>query len=300
MAKANRQFKDRLFRLIFGSEEYRENALSLYNAVNRTHYTDASQLIFTTLDNAVYLGMKNDLSFLLGSDMNLYEQQSTYNPNMGLRGLLYFSHVYSSYVERESLNLYSGRPLKLPAPRFIVFYNGMEKRPAREEIRLSDLFEPKGEGALEVVAKMININYNEGAEILERCEPLMEYAQLVQEVRDRAAAGMSLDEAVAAGVDSCIERGVLKEILLKHKSEVVDMILEEYDEEKVRDMFRKEYLEEGREEGRKEGREQGRNIRNAELAHRMRDRGMDTTMIADLLGLTEEQVETYLAQPAEG
>ena len=108
MAKVNRQFKDRLFRLIFGSEEYRENALSLYNAVNHTHYTDASKLIFTTLDNAVYLGMKNDLSFLLGSDMNLYEQQSTYNPNMGLRGLLYFSHVYSSYVEREALNPFIG------------------------------------------------------------------------------------------------------------------------------------------------------------------------------------------------
>ena len=295
MLKANRQFKDRLFRLIFGLEEYRENALSLYNAVNHTSYTDASKLIFTTLDNAVYLGMKNDVSFLFGSDMNLYEQQSTYNPNMGLRGLLYFSHLYSSYVEREALNLYSGRPLKLPAPRFIVFYNGREKRPARKEIRLSDLFEPAGEGAVEVVAKMININYNEGAEILKRCEPLMAYAQLVQEVRDRAAAGMTLDEAVSGGVDSCIEKGVLKEILLKHKSEVVDMILEEYDEEKVRDMFRKEYLEEGREEGLKAG----RTNRDIELAHRYRDRGMDTATIADLLGLTEEQVETYLAQPAE-
>ena len=138
---------------------------------------------------------------------------------------------------------------------------------------------------------MININYNEGAEILERCEPLMEYAQLVQEIRDRSDTGASLDEAVSAGVDSCIERGVLKEILLKHKSEVVDMILEEYDEEKVRDMFRKEYLEEGR--------EQEHHRYTVELAHRMRDRGMDTTMIADLLGLTEEQVETYLAQPVQ-
>ena len=296
MAKANRQFKDRLFRLIFGSEEYRENALSLYNEVNHTSYTDASQLIFTTLDNAVYLGMKNDLSFLLGSDMNLYEQQSTYNPNMGLRGLLYFSHLYSSYVETEGLNLYSGRPLKLPAPRFIVFYNGREKRPAREEIRLSDLFEPAGEGALEVVAKMININYNEGAEILKRCEPLMAYAQLVQEVRDRAAAGMTLDEAVSGGVESCIRKGVLRDILQKYKSEVVGMILEEYDEEKVRDMFRKEYLEEGREQGR----EEERHRRNAELAHRCYDRGMGNAAIADLLGLTEEQVEAYLAQPVQG
>ena len=296
MLKANRQFKDRLFRLIFGSEEYRENALSLYNAVNHTSYTDASKLIFTTLDNAVYLGMKNDVSFLFGSDMNLYEQQSTYNPNMGLRGLLYFSHLYSSYVEREALNLYSGRPLKLPAPRFIVFYNGREKRPVREEIRLSDLFEPKGDGAVEVVAKMININYNEGAEILKRCEPLMAYAQLVQEVRDRAAAGMTLDEAVSGGVDSCIERGVLKEILLKHKSEVVDMILEEYDEEKVRDMFRKEYLEEGREEGRK----LEHHRYTVELVHRYKDRGMGNAVIADLLGLTEEQVEAYLAQPVQG
>ena len=143
---------------------------------------------------------------------------------------------------------------------------------------------------------MININYNEGAEILERCKPLMEYAQLVQEIRDRSDTGASLDEAVSGGVDSCIERGVLKEILLKHKSEVVDMILEEYDEEKVRDMFRKEYLEEGREQGR----EEERHRRNAELAHRCYDRGMGNAAIADLLGLTEEQVEAYLAQPVQG
>ena len=296
MAKVNRQFKDRLFRLIFGSEEYKENALSLYNAVNHTHYTDASKLIFTTLDNAVYLGMKNDLSFLLGSDMNLYEQQSTYNPNMGLRGLLYFSSVYSSYVEAHGLNLYSGRPIELPTPRFIVFYNGREKRPVREEIRLSDLFTPKGEGAIEVVAKMININYNEDAGILERCRPLMEYATLVQEIRDRADTGASLDEAVSGGVESCIRKGVLRDILQKYKSEVVGMILEEYDEEKVRDMFRKEYLEEGREQGR----EEERHRRNAELAHRCYDRGMGNAAIADLLGRTEGQVEAYLAQPVQG
>ena len=104
MLKANRQFKDRLFRLIFGSEEYRDNALSLYNAVNHTSYTDASKLIFTTLDNAVYLGMKNDVSFLFGSDMNLYEQQSSFNPNMPLRMMQYAGNLYEKYIKENGLN----------------------------------------------------------------------------------------------------------------------------------------------------------------------------------------------------
>lgn len=78
-----RQYKDRLFRMIFHD---REELLSLYNAVNGTEYTDASALIVMTLKDVIYLGMKNDVAFLIGCDLNLYEHQSTWNPNMPLRG----------------------------------------------------------------------------------------------------------------------------------------------------------------------------------------------------------------------
>ena len=61
----NRNYKDTLFRKLFG--ENRENALSLYNAVNGTHYTNAEDLEFTTLDDVVYMKMKNDVSFIFGN-----------------------------------------------------------------------------------------------------------------------------------------------------------------------------------------------------------------------------------------
>ena len=80
MHTINRDHKDRLFSFLFGSESNKEWTLSLYNAVNNTSYTDPQAILFTTIEDAVYMGMKNDLSFILFHVMNIYEQQSTYNP----------------------------------------------------------------------------------------------------------------------------------------------------------------------------------------------------------------------------
>ena len=121
--KVRRDHKDTLFRMIFST---RENLLSLYNAVNHSHYTDAKELEIVTLENAVYMNMKNDQAFLLDMQLNLYEHQSTYNPNMPLRDLFYISSEYQKLVDKKSL--YSSVLQKIPAPQFIVFYNGTEKK----------------------------------------------------------------------------------------------------------------------------------------------------------------------------
>ena len=94
----HREYKDRLFRFIFGAEENREHILSLYNALLGAGYTDADKIVITTLDDVIYLGMKNDVSFMLASDMNLFEHQSTYNPNMPLRGFSYFARLYEQVL----------------------------------------------------------------------------------------------------------------------------------------------------------------------------------------------------------
>ncbi len=83
--------KDRLFTFIFGRKENSEWILSLYNAVNGTAYDDADEIEVTTIEDAVYMGMKNDASFLLHWTMNLWAHQSTYNPNMTVRELMYLS-----------------------------------------------------------------------------------------------------------------------------------------------------------------------------------------------------------------
>ena len=143
-----REYKDRLFKAIFGrnTEESKRWRLDLYNALNNTAYTDPDALTLTTIENVIYITMKNDISFLIGSQMNLYEQQSSFNPNMPLRGLMYFAQLYQMYLSSRRENLLSSRIVTIPAPCFIVFYNGDKKLPDVSCQRLSDAFEPAGSG----------------------------------------------------------------------------------------------------------------------------------------------------------
>ena len=121
----NREHKDRLFKFIFGNPQNLEWTLSLYNAINETHYTNAKDIKLTTIENVVYMGMKNDVSFLIGDTMSFYEQQSSYNPNMPMRYLIYIGMVYSKYIENtEEYNIYSNTLQKAPTPKCICFYNG--------------------------------------------------------------------------------------------------------------------------------------------------------------------------------
>ena len=109
--------------------EHKEYALSLYNAVNGSHYTNADELDLYTIEDAVYMGMKNDLSFIFDATLNLYENQSSYNPNMPLRGLFYFSKQYEKYVKLNRLNLHRTVLQKIPAPRYIVFITATAASP---------------------------------------------------------------------------------------------------------------------------------------------------------------------------
>lgn len=157
--RPRRDYKDTLFRMLFND---REALLSLYNAVGNTDYRDPSLLQIVTLENAVYMNVKNDLAFLLGFELNLYEHQSTWNPYMPLRDLFYAAREYEMLIRDQSL--YSSRLIKLPVPRFIVFYNGREKQEERCVLKLSDAFEtPVEEPELELKVTVLNINigYND-------------------------------------------------------------------------------------------------------------------------------------------
>ncbi|MBO5209442.1 MAG: hypothetical protein J6B68_08870, partial [Lachnospiraceae bacterium] len=156
--KVHKQFKDRLFRFLF--EEDKEALLQIYNALNGTDYQDASQLQVVTIENAVYIVMKNDLAFVLAGTMNLYEHQSTYNPNMPVRFLIYLASEYQKVVQEAEESLYGGRQIMLPTPQCVVFYNGEKDMPEEQILRLSDAFENKKQEAdVEVKVRMLNINY---------------------------------------------------------------------------------------------------------------------------------------------
>ena len=256
--KINRKYKDRLFRFVFRDKK---DLLELYNAINGTDYKDTKELEINTLENVLYLGMKNDLSFLLCSSMNLYEHQSTWNENMPLRGFLYFADLYQRYLQKNGYRLTGiGKRLPLPFPRYVVFYNGTKEEPDQTQLLLSDSFLKQGKDeipSLECRVLVLNINYGHNPEMMERCRRLKDYAGFIEEIRRNLRAGMLLEDAVDQGIDTCIEQGILADILSKSKMEVRKMLLTEYDEKAEREYLRKEAIELGLEEGRAEGFKQG-------------------------------------------
>ena len=159
MVDDNSQYKDRLFTFLFGSEENKDWTLSLYNAVNGSFYQDPNAIEITTIKEIMYLGMHNDVSFLILDEMNLYEQQSTYNPNMPLRMMQYTGNLFEKYIKQRKLNKYSSRRFFLPVPRLVVFYNGTLEQQDEIVLRLSDSFPEGAEADIEVRVRMLNVNY---------------------------------------------------------------------------------------------------------------------------------------------
>ena len=240
----NRNYKDTVFRMLFSD---RKNLLSLYNAVNQKHYTDPEDLEIVTLENAIYMGMKNDLAFIIDTNLYLYEHQSTYNPNMPLRDLFYISNEYQKLLDKKSL--YSSSLQKIPAPNFIELYNGTDTLSDFSEHRLSSAFENlSGEPKLELIVTVLNINEGHNALLMEHCQTLKEYSQYVAKVR-KYAVGMPLDQAVEYAVDECIKENILADFLRKNRTEVISMSIFEYDKEEEEKKLRKAEYEAGIQKG---------------------------------------------------
>ena len=254
--QTERKYKDKLFRLVFHEKK---ELLSLYNAVNGTNYDNPEDLEVNTLENAVYMNMKNDISFVFDMELNLYEHQSTYNPNMPLRDLFYIARLLEKATADRSL--YGISLVQIPTPRFVVFYNGTEEQPERQILRLSDAFEKKiEEPEIELKVLMLNINLGKNKELLKKCKTLREYMIYVTKVREYAVT-MNIRTAVERAVNECIKQEILKDFLLRYKAEAIQMSIFEYDEERemqlIKESMRQVYSKEGREEGRKEGLKEG-------------------------------------------
>ena len=252
--KATKKYKDTIFRMLF---ENKENLLSLYNAMNHKNYTDADALQVVTLENSIYMGMKNDLAFILDMNLYLYEHQSTYNPNMPLRDLFYISNEYQKLVVQKSL--YSSVLQKIPAPKFVVFYNGTKEIEDISEFRLSSAYECQTDDPdLELRVTVLNVNEGHNQELMEHCQTLKEYAQYVAKVRKYTSLGeLSLEEAVECAVEECIKEGILAEFLIQNRAEVISMSIFEYNKDEEEKKLRKAEFEAGREAGLEEGRMAG-------------------------------------------
>jgi len=246
LTEVNREYKDRVFKFIFGNPENKEWTLSLYNAVNGSSYSNPDDIQFNTIDDAVYMSMKNDISFIILNEMNLWELQSSFNPNMPMRFLTYGTQLYEKYTTASGYYKFSRKLQPLPKPNCICFYNGTAEQPETEVLKLSDAF--GGEGDIEVKVKMLNINYGKNRKLMEACQPLREYAWLVDRVRQHQFVLQNLEAAVDAAISEMPEGFVIRQLLELHRAGVKKMFLTEYDEEKMKEQERKEAFADGVEE----------------------------------------------------
>ena len=283
MAKHKRNYKDTVFRMLFSD---RKNLLSLYNAVIGKDYKNPEELEIVTLENAIYMGMKNDLAFIIDTNLYLYEHQSTYNPNIPLRDLFYICSEYQKLVDKKSL--YSSSLVKLPAPNFIEFYNGSRELPDCTKQRLSEAFENfSGEPGLELVVTVLNVNEGHNTELMQQCSILREYAQYVARVR-RFAETTSLDKAVEQAVSECIREGILADFLRKNRAEAKKVSIYEYDEERHMRQTREEGMEEGYANGFSQGIEQGI---TQTVINLLKSGLLTDIQIREITGLDQEQLD---------
>ena len=277
----NRTFKSTLFIMLF---EDRKNLLELYNAITGKHYADPELLEINTLENAIYMSMKNDVSFLIDGRLSLYEHQSTKNPNLPLRFLLYISHLYSRLTVKA--NLYGEAIVRIPAPEFIIFYNRKDEMPERQLLKLSDMYNVKEEKPkLELEATLLNISGTNNRKLKEACRTLRDYAIYTDKIRAYTEK-MELAEAVDRAINECIKEDILRDFLMGHKAEARAMSIFEYDQER--------HMQQEREAGIEKGERQ---LLRRQVQKKLA-KGMNIADIAEALEETEERIREIAAEVA--
>ena len=279
--KVARNHKDLLLHAIF---KEKEDFLSLYNALNGTNYTDAAKLEITTLENAVYMSVQNDVSFVFLSELYMIEHQSTINPNMPLRNLTYISKVLSKITAKE--DIYGSKQIKLPTPRFIVLYNGTKQIEEKTVLKLSDAYEKKTEEPeLELITTVLNINEGYNERLKSACKLLRDYMTLITKIRENQKI-MDLQQATYQAIEECIKEDVLKDFLMRHRSEVIAMMLYDFDMEKHIESEKAYEYERGREDMEKD--------MEKTLVSRWWKKGKNIEEIVEDLGKPEQYVKTLL------
>jgi predicted transposase/invertase (TIGR01784 family) len=258
--QAKRNLKDSLFTSLFRDPDLLRD---LYSALRGINLPADIPVSINTLENALVMDLYNDISFVIGGKLVvLIEHQSTINPNMALRLLLYIAEIYERMVKGKAI--YSSKPVTLPWPEFYVLYNGTEPFPDSEILRLSDLFEkPEDlglpEGALPLLdLKVIVVNINEGmnVEFVKRCQKLSEYCTFIAKMRSFKEELGEMEKAIKETIKYCHKHDILKEYLEIHGSEVLGMLYTEWEIADALTVRFEEGFEEGREEGFEEGREE--------------------------------------------
>jgi len=296
---ANRKYKDTVFRLLFNSDK--GALLDLYNALNHSNYSDPDELIVNTLDTAIYMGMHNDLSFILDTHLNIYEHQSSRCPNIPLRCLFYVGKLYAQLIDEDQL--YNEKRIKIPTPHFVVFYNGVDELPEEMTYKLSEMYEQKTDNPeLELTIKVLNINHGMNQSLMRGCKMLNDYSIYVSKEREFYEEYGSHEKAVIRAIDYCIENDILRDFLLKERKAVYMYSLSEYNQTAHLKAVRQESFEDGKEQGIAIGEERGIAIGRDDgirifIEDKLEDHVPEETIIHKLMTkyeLTKEEAMEYI------
>ena len=243
----NRNFKSSVFSLMM---QDKVKALNVYNVLGNSHFDNPEDVEIITTDGGISLSVRNDASFIIGTDMNFYEHQSTYNPNMPMRSLIYCTDAIDRRIKEKNENLYGHKQIKIPTPRFVVFYNGREKRPAVERMYLSSAYMgEKKNPDLELSCTVYNLNAPENKELLEKSEVLYGYTFFVNRVNANKENGMELEQAIDEAIDTCTRENILKDFFGTYKNEVRRIMALDFTFERQIELTKMEYYQDGEKDG---------------------------------------------------
>jgi predicted transposase/invertase (TIGR01784 family) len=274
----NSQYKDSVFSFLFSDAGILRE---LYEALEGITLDPALPITINTLEGVLFKARLNDISFAIGDKLVvLIEHQSTVNPNMPLRLLMYIARIYEKIIGDK--NIYSGKKLRLPRPEFIVLYNGTAPYPDEEKMKLSDAFDGSGNPELELTVKVYNINRGHNEERVRKSRTLEGYSMFIAKVREYEAEGRGREEAMKQAVHWCTENNILRQFFETNATEVINMLMTEWNWD---DAFAVQ-----RAEGREEGREEGQEAAKKEDARNALAKGFSPEIISEITGLDVETI----------
>ena len=310
-SNGNREYKSDVISMMLQIPEY---ALDVYNAMNDSAYTDPDMIQIMRLENGISLSVRNDASFFISNYLNLYKHQSTYSPNAPLRFLIYLTNLLKTTIRKR--DLYSRKRVQIATPHFAVFYNGTEKRPEKEVLKLSDAFINRTDTPeIELTVTVYNINPNNNTQLLEKSEVLRSYMIFVNRVRenlehqkkiaqnapeyDEAAYEEELEVAINEAIDYCVKHHIMEEFFRENRNEVTKSMVLDYTWERREELIRAEEYEDGKREGLEIGRAEGEKRGRAEGERRGRIEGEKLGAEAMQKKLLQKLMETQKITEAE-
>ena len=279
-----REYKSDVFSMLM---EYPEYALDTYNALTQKHY-GLADIEIHKLNEGVLLSVRNDASFLVDSYLNLWEHQSTFNPNMPLRFLLYYSDLIANYIKDNKWDLYGKKRITIPTPKFVVFYNGLEQRADKEIFRLSDSYEHKcNDYKLDLTCEVFNINPGCNEDLLTSSKVLSGYTTFVEKVRLYDKEMDQLKDAVNKALEECIAENILADFFTTRKQEVLHVAVLDFTFEQREKLIARDNFEEGVSHGIDQGIQQG----ITKVAENMLRAQKPLEEIADMTGLSMKSLK---------